>query len=194
MMRILCLVALLILAGCASAPKQVSNACAIFDQRDGWIENWHNAALKTSREFGVPVPVLMATIYTESSFRPYARPPRTKLLGFIPWKRQSTAYGFSQALNGTWDRYRKETGRSGASRSNFNDAIHFIGWYHYQSYKTNGIARNDAYHLYLAYHSGHGGYSRGVWRNRPVATNGAKRTADMAKRYEVQLRGCGRLG
>ncbi|MFK4823355.1 transglycosylase SLT domain-containing protein [Paenochrobactrum sp. BZR 588] len=193
MMRILCLVALLILAGCASAPKQVNNACAIFDQRDGWINNWHGAAQKTSREFGVPIPVLMATIYTESSFRPYARPPRTKLLGFIPWKRQSTAYGFSQALNGTWDRYRRETGRSGASRSNFNDAIHFIGWYHYQSYKTNGIARNDAYNLYLAYHSGHGGYSRGVWRKSAVAKNGAKRTADMAKRYQVQLRSCGRL-
>ncbi|MBK3746023.1 hypothetical protein G3A39_43565, partial [Paraburkholderia aspalathi] len=139
MMRVLFLVALLILTGCATAPRQINNACAVFDQRDGWIDNWHSAAKKTSREFGVPVPILMATIYAESGFRPYARPPRTKILWVIPWKRQSTAYGFSQALNGTWDRYKRETGRWNASRSNFGDAIHFIGWYHNLSARTVGI-------------------------------------------------------
>ncbi|HWT62463.1 MAG TPA: hypothetical protein VN150_07735, partial [Ochrobactrum sp.] len=92
MTRVLFLVALVILGGCATAPRQVSNVCAVFDQRDGWINNWQKDATRTSREFGVPVHVLMATIYTESGFRPYARPPRTKLLGFIPWKRASTAY------------------------------------------------------------------------------------------------------
>ncbi|MEJ5080025.1 MULTISPECIES: transglycosylase SLT domain-containing protein [unclassified Ochrobactrum] len=194
MTRVLLLVALVILGGCATAPRQISNVCAVFDQRDGWINNWQKDATRVSREYGVPVHVLMATIYAESGFRPYARPPRTKLLGFIPWKRASTAYGYSQALNGTWDRYKRETGRWTASRSNFGDAIHFIGWYHNESSRRNGINRNDAYSLYLAYYSGHGGYSRGVWRNNSTALNGAKRAQNMASRYASQLRSCGRIG
>lgn len=70
---------MLVLAGCATAPSQVTNACAIFEQRNGIFNNWRRDAKAAEREFGVPVPVMMATIYTESAFRPYARPPRTKL-------------------------------------------------------------------------------------------------------------------
>ncbi|AAL51966.1 MULTISPECIES: transglycosylase SLT domain-containing protein [Brucella] len=191
MKRVLFLVALLTLGGCATAPRQVNNVCAVFDQRGGWFNNWQTAAVRTSREFGVPVPVLMATIYTESGFQPYARPPRTKILWIIPWKRPSSAYGYSQALDGTWDRYRRATGRWSASRTNFADAIHFIGWYHYQSYLKNGVNRNDAFSLYLAYHSGHGGYARGAWRSNSTAIAGAKKTQAMANRYRVQLRSCG---
>ncbi|MBV2144641.1 transglycosylase SLT domain-containing protein [Falsochrobactrum sp. TDYN1] len=193
MMRVLFFVALVILGGCATAPRQINNVCAVFDQRDGWISNWQTAAKRVSREYGVPVPILMATIYTESGFRPYAKPPRTKLLGFIPWTRPSSAYGYSQALDGTWDHYKRETGRWAASRSNFADAIHFIGWYHYQSHLKNGIKRTDAYNLYLAYYSGHAGYARGSWRNSATARNGAKRAQAMANRYAAQLRSCGRI-
>ncbi|RUM99904.1 hypothetical protein EET67_01185 [Pseudaminobacter arsenicus] len=192
MTRTLFFVALLMLGSCATAPNRINNACAVFDQRDGWFTNWHREAKQAEREFGVPVPILMATIYTESGFNPRAKPPRTKLLGFIPWKRPSTAYGYSQALDGTWTTYQTHTGRWGARRSNFADAIHFIGWYHNRSHQLNGIALNDAYSLYLAYYSGHAGYSKGVWRNSSVAQRGARRAADMATRYAEQLRACGR--
>jgi hypothetical protein len=130
---------MLVLAGCATAPSQVTNACAIFEQRNGIFNNWRRDAKAAEREFGVPVPVMMATIYTESAFRPYARPPRTKLLGFIPWKRQSTAYGYAQALDGTWGVYQRETGRWWASRTHFTHAIHFVGGYHAKSRRANGI-------------------------------------------------------
>jgi len=182
---------LIVLAGCATAPSQITNACAIFEHRNGMFNNWRKDAEAAQREFGVPVPVMMATIYTESSFQPYARPPRTKLLGFIPWKRKSTAYGYAQALDGTWDRYRRETGRWGASRTDFTDAIHFVGWYHSTSNRQNGIALNDPYNLYLAYYSGHGGYAQGVWRNNAAIQKAARRSANMAIRYEAQLRQCG---
>ena len=121
-----------------------------------------------------------------------ARPPRTKLLGFIPWKRPSSAYGYPQALDGTWDWYRRETGHGGADRDDFGDAVHFVGWYHYQSHVRNGIARNDAYHLYLAYYAGHGGYARGTWKSRPYMKRSAQRAQDMATRYAVQMERCGR--
>lgn len=181
------------LAGCASAPKSVNNACAIFDQRNGWVTNWYKDAQTAQRDFGVPIPVMMATIYTESSFQPYARPPRTKLLGFIPWKRQSSAYGYSQALDGTWARYTKETGRFGASRTNFGDAIHFVGWYHRKSNTTNGISLQDPYNLYLAYYAGHAGYSRGSHRNNSMVQRAARKATNISQRYEAQLRRCGRL-
>jgi len=190
-MRSVIVVALLLsVAGCASPPKQTRNACAIFEQRDGLFNNWRRAAEKTEREYGVPVPILMATIYTESSFRHDARPPRTKLLGFIPWKRQSTAYGYSQALDGTWERYRKETGRWSARRTNFADAIQFIGWYHRESATRVNIPLNDPYKLYLAYHSGHTGYLRGAYNKRPEALRGAKRFTDITYTYARQLKQC----
>ena len=134
---------LLALTACAKPPSQTKNACAIFEQRDGLFNNWRRAAQKTEREYGVPVPILMATIYTESGFRHNAKPPRTKLLGFIPWKRKSSAYGYSQALDGTWDRYQRETGRWAARRTDFADAMQFIGWYHRQSAFMTVFTLND---------------------------------------------------
>ncbi|HCL64637.1 MAG TPA: hypothetical protein DIC56_07300 [Rhizobium sp.] len=181
---------LLALTACAKAPSETRNACAIFEQRDGLFNNWRRAAVKTEREYGVPVPILMATIYTESGFRKNARPPRTKLLGFIPWKRQSSAYGYSQALDGTWERYQRETGRGGARRTDFSDAMDFIGWYHKQSSIKNGIALNDPYQLYLAYHSGHAGYEKGSWRNNREALQGAKRFTEITYTYARQLQSC----
>jgi hypothetical protein len=184
------ILALLLLPACATAPSQIRNACAIFDQRDGWFNNWRRAAENTERQYGVPVPILMATMYTESGFSPYARPPRTKLLGFIPWTRPSTAYGYSQALDGTWTKYRRETGRWSARRTNFADAIDFIGWYHAKSHAEVGIALNDSYDLYLAYYSGQKGYAQGTWRSNATLQSAARRFTTMAATYQRQLQDC----
>jgi hypothetical protein len=188
-MRIAFFIALMALTGCASAPNRITNACAIFDQKDGLFNNWAREARATEREYGIPVSILMATIYVESSFRANARPPRKWLLGFIPMKRPSSAFGYAQALDGTWDTYRRDTGRWGARRNDFGDAVKFVGWYHYQSYKRNGIARNDAYNLYLAYYSGQAGYDRGQFSGS--LRNTAKKSASVAARYAAQLQSCG---
>ncbi|MBO9122600.1 MULTISPECIES: transglycosylase SLT domain-containing protein [unclassified Rhizobium] len=186
---LLAVVVLAVLAGCATAPKQTRNICAVFDQRDGMFTSWQRSAEKAEKKYGVPVPILMATMYTESGFQPNARPPRTKLFGFIPWKRQSTAYGYSQALNGTWDHYQSATGNWSARRTNFSDAIDFIGWYHWQNSQTTGIQLNDAYSLYLAYYSGPKGYMRGDWRSNAQLQKTAQRFAGMAATYQRQLQG-----
>jgi hypothetical protein len=161
----------------------------VFDQRDGMFTSWQRSAEKAEKKYGEPVPILMATMYTESGFQPNARPPRTKLFGFIPWKRQSTAYGYSQALNGTWDHYQSATGNWSARRTNFSDAIDFIGWYHWQNSQTTGIQLNDAYSLYLAYYSGPKGYMRGDWRSNAQLQKTAQRFAGMAATYQQQLQG-----
>lgn len=189
-MRAVFLILLLTLAGCATAPHNINNACAVFQQRDGWFNNWYNAAKRTERAYDVPVSVLMATIRVESGFKGNARPPRKKLLGVIPWKRPSSAYGYSQALDGTWQEYKRATGRYGARRNNFADAIDFVGWYHRRSHERNGIALNDAYSLYLAYYSGHNGYAKGSWKGNPGIQRAARKAASMAQTYAAQIRSC----
>src|SRR5690606_16932254 len=88
-------------------------------------------------------------------------------LGVIPWKRPSSAFGYAQALDSTWDLYRRDANNFLASRADFDDAMDFVGWYNHTSYQRNRIARDDAYSLYLAYHEGHGGYARGTYRGKP---------------------------
>ncbi len=145
-MRIVAVIMLLALAlaGCASTPRSINNVCSVFDQKQGFFGGWYTEARRAERKYGVPAEVLMATIRIESGFDADARPPRRKLLGFIPWKRASSAYGYSQALDGTWERYRRETGNVMARRTSFADAVDFVGWYHQTSNRTNGVALNDA--------------------------------------------------
>ncbi len=182
------------LAGCASTPpRDTQDACSIFSEKGGLVNNWDRHSRRAEREFGVPQSVILATLWQESRFQAKARPPRNRLLGFIPWKRPSSAYGYSQALDSTWEWYRESTGASRLTRrSNFKDAAHFVAWYHAQSHRLNGIARNDAYNLYLAYHEGHGGYRRGTYRSKPWLIDVAHKVQRMATTYETQLQQCGR--
>ncbi|KQZ81336.1 hypothetical protein ASD64_10055 [Mesorhizobium sp. Root157] len=188
--RIVPVLALLALAACATPPRHINNVCAVFDQRDGFIGDWRSAAERTERKYGVPVPVLMATVRKESGFKGNAKPPRTKLLGFIPWKHQSSAYGYSQALDGTWNQYRTETGNFAARRNSFADAIDFVGWYHGKTADTLGVAKNDTYNLYLAYYLGWNGYRQGAWRSKPGIVKYARETDTMARNYAGQLQNC----
>ena len=188
--RVLAAGLVLSLSACATAPSRINDVCAVFDQRDGWFNNWRAAAESTERRYGVPVPVLMATVRKESGFKGNAKPPRRKLLGFIPWKRASSAYGYSQALDGTWTQYKTESGNWGARRNKFSDAVDFVGWYHSQTAEKFGVAKNDAFNLYLAYYSGWGGYGRGSWRSNASLQKYARDTEAMAQRYHAQLQGC----
>ena len=63
--------------------------------------------MKTEKRWGSPAYVTLAFIKQESDFQQGAKPERIKLLGFIPWKRKSSAYGYAQAIDGTWDIYKK---------------------------------------------------------------------------------------
>lgn len=190
-LRLLAGFVLLALAGCGSTPPStINNVCSVFAERSGVFRGWHHHAERAERRYGIPVPVLMATLRVESGFDGDARPPRRKLLGVVPWKRKSTAYGYSQALNGTWDEYRRETGRSMARRSDFSDAVDFVGWYHAKTVRKHGISPTDTFTLYLNYRYGWSGFASGRWRGNPEATRSASRTQRFAQQYAEQLRGC----
>ncbi len=188
-MRYFALALVLILGSCASdgsRPSNIDNACVIKAEKP----RWYSATEAVERRWGVPPYVQLATIFYESKFRSNARTNREYLFGFIPKGRESSAYGFSQALDATWDWYRDETGRRGADRDDFSDSADFMGWYMDQSFQRNGIAKDDAYNQYLAYHEGHTGYARGNHLNDSFVRNYARKVQDKADEYQRQLQTC----
>jgi len=176
-----------LLVSCASSPpKNQNDICKIFDEKGGWYKD----AKKASKRWGVPIAVNMAFIYQESRFDARAKPPRTKILWVIPGPRKSDAFGYPQAKDDTWDWYREKTGRWSADRDEFDDAIDFIAWYNAVSVKSAGIASNDAYRLYLAYHEGHGGYKRGTYKKKSWLLKTARQVGQKAQTYAAQLKKC----
>ncbi|PPB79473.1 hypothetical protein LV82_02839 [Albidovulum inexpectatum] len=193
MSRLLRLGLLLLLVSCGggenTAPRNLDNACSILEQRP----RYHSAMKRAERRWGVPIHVQMATIYQESKFIANAKTPRKYALGIIPMGRQSTAYGYSQALDGTWEDYKRSTRNYGARRNKITDATDFIGWYMDQSEKKLGISKWDAASQYLAYHEGHGGYARGSHHKKSWLMRVAAQVGQRAEMYQRQLIVCGKL-
>jgi len=171
-----------------SAPRNLDDACSILNQRPAFLK----AMRKSQRRWGVPVHVQMATIYQESKFIGNARTPFQFVLGVIPMGRQSSAYGYSQALDATWKEYKRGPGRSGAKRDDIGDATDFMGWYMSQSSERLGIPLSDARNQYLAYHEGRTGYARGSYRGKPWLVRIAGETEARADTYQLQLIACGK--
>ena len=185
--RTIALMALPVLTGClATQPRDITNVRTIFEER----RSWYKAAKSASERWGVPVAVNMAFIYQESGFRARAKPDRTKILWILPGPRPSSAYGYAQALDSTWAEYKVRSGNRRASRADFDDAVDFVAWYNAGSTRTSGIARNNAQHLYYAYHEGNGGYQRGTYREKTWLQNAASQVQSNAVRFDVQLNSC----
>lgn len=172
--------------GSTTAPRNLDNACSILKQRPTYIRAFRAA----ERRWGVPVHVQMATIYQESKFIGNARTPFRWKLGVIPVGRQSSAYGYSQALDATWDEYRQKTGKFSAKRDNIRDATDFMGWYMNQTRDRNGISLNDARNQYLAYHEGHTGYARGSYNKKSWLVRVAGEVGSRSQNYKAQLSSC----
>ena len=183
---------LVILSACGGggtvgeAPRFLDDACAILRERPSYL----SAFRATERKWGVPVHVQMATIHQESKFVPDARTPLRFSLGVIPVGRQSSAFGYSQALDGTWKEYKQQEGRPRARRDRIRDATDFMGWYMSLSRRELGIPLSDARNQYLAYHDGRSGYRRGTWRNKAWLVRVSNNVAVRAKMYQAQLPYC----
>lgn len=178
-----------LLISCVSRPpRDVNNICRIFHQ----YPKWYRDARDVERRWRVPVAVQMAIIHQESKFDGKARPERTRLLWIIPWKRPSTAYGYTQALRTTWVQYKRSAGGGGlwASRDDFSDAVDFVGWYANQANRRASIPRTDAYRLYLAYHEGIGGYERKTYLRKPWLIHVAQKVKARSQIFQAQLNQC----
>ncbi|WP_299965019.1 lytic transglycosylase [uncultured Roseobacter sp.] len=172
--------------GQGTAPRQLDDACRIADERPDYIK----AFQRTERKWGVPVHVQMATIHQESKFISNARTPYRYALGVIPMGRQSSAYGYAQALDGTWEDYKKATGKRFARRDRIRDASDFMGWYMNISQSRNGIPLTDTRNQYLAYHEGHTGYARGSYNRKSWLLGVANKVDARADVYQTQLATC----
>ena len=182
---------LMFLASCGgggsySAPRQLDDACAIIRERPQYLR----AMQATERRWGIPVHVQMATIYQESKFIGNARTPHTFALGVIPMGRQSTAYGYSQALNATWEEYQQSEGGRRSKRDDIRDAADFMGWYMDQSSQSLGIPKTDAEGQYLAYHEGRTGYATQTYLGKPWLVEVAASVGARSEMYRAQLQSC----
>jgi hypothetical protein len=176
-----------LLVSCAKPrPHNTENICSIFSQ----YPRWYRHAKHAQDKWGVPIAVQMSIIYQESSFNARARPARKHLLWIIPLKRPSSAYGYSQALNNTWNDYQKQTGNGRGKRHAFDDACDFIGWYGNAAQRKLHIAPTNAYALYLAYHEGLGGYAKRSYLTQPWLIKASRRVANRAVIYQKQLNKC----
>jgi len=175
------------LGACAGGPpKHLNDACSILTEKD----DWYAYANDSFKKWGVPVHVQLAIIYQESRFRSEAVAPDDTLLGFIPWGQMSSAYGYAQVLDATWEWYMKSTGNWGADRDDFEDVTDFIGWYGNYSHKKLGISKWDAYNQYLAYHEGHGGWKRKTFNTKPWLIKVAKKVERRSASYAAQIQRC----
>ncbi|MEM9145411.1 MAG: transglycosylase SLT domain-containing protein [Pseudomonadota bacterium] len=183
-------VVLAALGSCSSTPdgppRAQDDICAIFAERP----TWRNAAQKAALRWNTPVELKMAIIWRESSFRAAVRPPRRYALGIVPLGRPSSALGYAQAIDGTWDWYQDETGQSSADRTEFADAVDFVGWYVAKTERVNSVGRYDAFNHYLAYHEGHAGHRRGGWQQKSWLKRAASQVAEQTARYRGQLSRC----
>ena len=142
------------LSGCSSIPSTTVNSCVIFDERYFWYKH----TKKVEQKWGTPIYIQLAIIKIESNFDWLAKPPRKKIFKIIPSKRPSSSFGYSQAVKGTWEQYKKETGNKLATRMRFKDSVDFIGWYTNKTETILKIPKKNAFKQYIAYHEGWGNF------------------------------------
>lgn len=177
----------LLLSACATAqPRDATNVCSMFQEKRGW----HKAAVAAQEKWGTSMHIPLAFMYQESTFRAKAKPPRRKLLGFIPWHRLSSAYGYAQVLDGTWEQYLRNTGEYWRVRHDFADATDFIHWYIVQAARINGVSTSDANSLYLNYHEGPAGFARKSYSKKPWLIKTAANVQIRSQTFKEQYQRC----
>ena len=187
--RLLKLVSILFIFVIACTSNQqinTANSCIIFDEK----RNWYKATKKSYDKWDTPIALQLAIINQESAFSQFAKPKRKKILGIFPGSRPSTAFGYAQVTNPTWEWYKTKTQNNNASRANFSDVTDFIGWYTTQSKNIVGISKNDFYNQYLAYHEGQGGWKKKSYLDKLWLIEVAKTVERNAKTYNNQLKDC----
>jgi len=178
------LIILFIVSSCSSIPSNTSNSCSIFEERYLWYKH----VKKSEQKWGTPIYLQLAIIKMESGFDWLAKPPRKKIFKVIPYKRLSSSFGYSQAVKGTWQQYKNETGNKLARRTRFKDSVDFIGWYTSKSEKILKISKEDVFRQYIAYHEGWGNYKN--YKSNKKIINYAKRVEKQSNIYKKQLSDC----
>ena len=174
----------ILLTGCSSIPANTANSCSIFNERYLWYKH----TKKTEQKWGTPIYIQLAIIKMESDFDWLAKPARQKIFKLIPFKRPSSSFGYSQAVKGTWEQYKKETGNKFATRVRFKDSVDFIGWYTNKTESLLKISKKDAFRQYVAYHEGWGNFK--YYKKNKKVIRLAKKVERQSNVYKKQLVKC----
>ena len=174
------------IASCSSIPKYPSNACKIFGERYLWYKH----TKKSSEIYGAPIHIILAFVNKESGFILWAKPKRTKIFKVVPYKRPSSSFGYSQAVNKTWEMYKIDTNNPLALRTRFKDSVMYIGWYIRKTNKINKVPLNDSFNQYLNYYLGWGDYSKKVYKTDKKSIIFAKSVQKQSNTYKKQLKEC----
>ena len=152
-------------------------ACEILTQNPSWSKS-----LKAAQDkYNLPPAYAMALIYQESTFKAEAK------------SKGSTAYGYAQAIDGTWKHFQKDV-KPNAKRNNFDDSVQFVGWYTTQLAKSTKLKMTDSYNLYMAYMLGATGFKRykaGTFKNKDKIVEDkklAQKVKDFTAHYKAQLK------
>ena len=174
------------IASCSSVPKYPQNACEIFGEKYFYLKYTRAA----SKKWGVPISSILAVINKESGFKRFAKPKKLKIFKIIPYRRPSSSLGFSQAVNKTWDLYKKENNKPAALRISYKSSSDFIGWYFWKANKINKVSLNNIRDLYLNYYLGFSAYKNKAYQTDKKAIIYAKSVEKQAKIYKSQLLEC----
>ncbi|MDK9793808.1 transglycosylase SLT domain-containing protein [Vibrio sp. D431a] len=150
------------------------NACQILMKNKDWFQ----ASRLVAEKWGIPISVQLSVIKHESTFNGDASATT------------SSAYGYAQALTGTFNEYKKETNNNNASRGSYSDSVDFIGWYFSKTTKSLRHSAYDAETFYLAYHDGIGGFRNGTHKKKPWLVEKAKKVQAVANQYRLQINKC----
>ena len=173
-----------LLIGCSSIPSNTASSCSIFNERYLWYKH----TKKVEQKWGTPIYIQLAIIKMESDFDWLAKPARQKIFKVIPFKRPSSSFGYSQAVKGTWEQYKKETGNKLATRARFKDSVDFIGWYTNKTESILKVSIKDAFRQYVAYHEGWGNFKH--YKKNKKVINLAKKVEKQSYIYKKQLSEC----
>lgn len=200
-----------IISGCSSTPKtqqqldtaflkknskavktrntkvsNVDNACSILKENPDWLK----AARRTSLVYGVPIHTQLAFVRHESNYVKKARPLNKNRKSIFDKKYASTAYGYAQVLDGTWDEFKTTFNNKRLKRTNFGHSVEFIGWYNKRHINTGIIHKDNVAHLYLAYHEGLGGYKKKTFLKKPWLVNYSRAVHATSDKYKHQINAC----
>ena len=183
------IIACLLISSCDKRPSkyQQNNICALFHANP----SWYKYTKQSQKHWGTPIWAQMAVIHQESRFSAEAKAKNKTFIGIpIPFTHKSTAYGYSQALNETWQNYKVYTKNLGARRNNFKYATDFVSWYLYRARKYLHLSDNQTADLYYAYHEGINGYRKKNHLKRDGLDLAARQVAKQAGIYKKQLTSC----
>ncbi len=177
------------LSGCAvfmesNSTSNPNNACLILKENNDWLES----SYESHKKWGIPISILLSFIKTESSFIYNARPIKEE--GFFFDSYYSSAFGFSQALDGTWTEYQFLNEKPNAKRTSFADSVDFVGWYLNRVSASSSIGKHDIYNLYLAYHEGVTGWKRKSYLKKKWLVKKAKKIEASTIEFSKQIKNC----